>query len=565
VPAPSVTILRPSETGNGQHLRQLRAYYEGTHHDHHTNTWEGAAREPGLSYLQERMMPSGFVPVNSIPYGRRRPNVQAAVVRQVVNRFTEMLLGEGRTPEVLTPADARTQEWLRSFYEVSLLWDVLQEARDVAGSCSASAVVLGVHEGVPWSEVLMPYDLYVESWADGPGWVPEVVVEQRLIERQVVKEGRLVQARVWATRAWTVTDAITYAEVPEDHPLDEPLNVEDERPHGANRCPVVWYQNTRSTGSPFGTADCDGTWHMIDAMDRLWSQLVRASKANVDPTVVVKEEQRHLRRGSSEIVKGQVIQLSPTGSAEYMEMAGTGVEIGRKVLKDLRDEILETAECVIPDPEMAGAYRSVDAMMMVWRSMESKAGRLRVPLGGVICQLSAIAISLGAKGLVKLPPRVREPDKKVDGATPELEELEVGTGLQAASSVFLLGGGLLRLDWPPYWPPTPEQIGQLAVAMKGAVGDKPVLSRQSGVEVMAKYMGLDPEVEQERLDEDDAAEEKRLADAILANTPPGLQENALDPPPAPEEHQFGAGGRKPNPKGEEVEDEGPPTDESVDT
>lgn len=552
MPAPNVTILRPAETAYGKQLRQLRAYYEGTHHDHQPATWEGAAREPGLSYLQERMQPSGFVPVNSIPYGRRRPSVQGAVVRQVVNRFTEMLLGEGRAPEVLTPADARTQEWLRSFFEIALLWDVLQEARDLAGSCGAAAVVLGVHEGVPWSEVLSPCDLYVETWADGPGWIPEVVVEQRLIERQVVKDGRLVTARMWATRAWTTEIAVTYAEVPEDHPLDEPLPVEDEHPHGANRCPVVWYQNTRCTASPFGAPDCDGTWHLVDAMDRLWSQIVRAARANVDPTVVVKEDQRHLRRGSSDIVKGQVIQLSQQGEAKYMEMQGTGVETGRKVLLDLRNEVLETAECVIPDPEMAGAYRSVDAMMMVWRSMESKAGRLRVPLGGTVCQIAAIAVSLGAAGLVKLPPRVKETDKKSDKVAAELEDLEVGEGLRAADSVFLAGGGLLRLDWPPYWPPTPEQIGQLAVALKGAVGDKPVLSRESGVEVMAKYMGLDPEVEQERLDEDDAEEEKRMQDAIKANTPPGLQENALDPDAPP-----GA-------PGQEVQQQKPPTDPSVD-
>jgi hypothetical protein len=494
-------VLNLHKTSRYRVLRHHMSFYQGSQHDHLARRWDGGYRDPGVGYLHERLRPQGFVPVQSIPYGIRKPDTGIPLARQITNRFTEILLGQGRQPAIYVPADLKTARYLSAVFREALMWDVLTEARDIAGSCGSAAIVPAVIDGVPTAEVLHPSDLHVMEWKDAAGWVPEAVVEQRLIDKLVPDDdGKLETRKFWRTRKWDETHSTIYKDVPEKH--DGIIPVDDEVEHHAGRCPVIWHQNTRSTKSPDGMPDCDGVWHLLDQLDRLVSQTTRASRANADPTLHIKESERYARRGKT-VKKGSVITTSSEGDAKYLEIAGTSIRTGMDLIEIIKQEILQTAECIVVDPTTAGSYKSGEALQLLWRSMEAKANRLRVTIESSMKTLCRVWISMGkelgvanledenpGEGIL-LPPYIHQPDTpelpdEMDENDAEIEPQEVGTG---AHVVF---------RWPPYWSPTPKQINDLGLAMQAA-RTSGVLSTESRIGIMANYVGLDPQEEEQRI------------------------------------------------------------------
>ena len=68
-------------------------YFDCSQHDHIAVSWGGVPRDPGVSYLHERLSPQGFVPVNTVPPSQRKPDSALPFGRQITSRFSEMLLG----------------------------------------------------------------------------------------------------------------------------------------------------------------------------------------------------------------------------------------------------------------------------------------------------------------------------------------------------------------------------------------------------------------------------------------------------------------------------------------
>lgn len=509
-----VTVMKLQDTPRGTELRNRRAFFECTHHDHHSARWDGSHRDPGVGYMHERLRPQGFVPTNSISHGMRKPDTHVPLGRQVVSRFTEMLLGEGRYPTLSVPHSESTETYLRTVFQESVLWDVLMEASDVAGSCGSAAVVVHIVQGAPTAEVLYPEDLYCVEWEEGLHWQPRDIIEQRLVDRQVLDEesGKVLDKKYWVTRRWTDEEVISYEDVEEvvGSSAKDFLKIVDRVKHGAGKCPVVWYQRTRNTRAPEGRSDYDGAEHLIDQLDRIMSQTVKGTRANVDPTLVLKEDQRHLQRNP--VIRkgaGNIIPVSPQGDAKYLEMSGQSIKMGLDVSERLYHQICETVECVIVDAANAGAYRSGEAMQMLWRSMESKTNRLRVPLVQVIARLGSLWASMGIVHGVNVT--AEGSDGEVQGirlqalADPEHKDVAAG----------IVKNPYVTISWPPYWNPTPQQEQAKAVALTAAVtGD--LLSPQTGLEEFAAFIGIDPTREAERVQEA-ADETKSSVEALLAD------------------------------------------------
>ncbi len=503
----TVEVFNLHETARAKTLKMCETFYTGTHHDHLAHGWDGSSRDPGVGYLHERLRPQGFVPVSSIPYGVRKPDTHVPLGRQITNRFSELLLGSGRQPAMYVAADLNTERYLNAVFKESMMWDVLLEARDVAGACGSCAVVPAVVDGRPTAEVLCPYDLYVVKWKNVPGWEPVEVVEQRMVTRLVKNEdtGKIEPQKYWRTRLWTEEHMIMYDDVPEDWEGPIPYAPENKVLHHSGRCPVVWYQLIRNTKGPDAPADCDGVWHLLDQLDRLESQIYKAARANVDPTLHVKEEMS-ARRKMGTIQKGSngsALITSPTGDAKYIEMEGTSITVGMDLARQIEFEILKTTECVIIDPEQTGQnrYQSGEAIRLQWRSMEAKANRYRVTIEQVIRELSRIFLTLGRTlGIanledpkpgegIGLPPVVRQPDipedpDQVDRNNAIVEPQNVGTGAH------------VEYRWPDYWDPTPTGVRETAEAMRMATD---VLSQDTRTAAVAKAVGVDPQEERARM------------------------------------------------------------------
>ncbi|PCJ22415.1 MAG: hypothetical protein COA94_09110, partial [Rickettsiales bacterium] len=541
----NVRVMGIRSTARARRLMQCRAFYVGSHHDHLSRRWDGSARDPGVGYLHERLKPQGFVPVQSIPYGQRKPDTGMPLARQIINRFSEMLLGQGRAPGLSIPADVDTERYLEAVFSEAMCWDVLMEARDVTGSCGSAAIVPSVVNGVPTAEVLMPFDIHVYRWKNGASWEPLEVVEQRLVDRVVPdpETGKLDVQQYWRTRMWTETHTVTFDDVPQNWPPEDPIPYRPENrvEHHAGRCPVVWYQNTRSSKSPDGAADCDGVWHLIDQTDRIMSQVYKAARANVDPMLHIKEEER-LKKKIGAVTKGGLVMTSAAGDAKYVEMEGTSISVGLEVVRTLRQEVLQTAECIIVDPASAGAYKTGEALQLLWRAMEAKTNRLRVMLTQTIRELSRIWLSLGrAVGVanledakpgngILLPPVVELVEQTTEEIvagerpTPNLTTQSVGTGAH------------ITFKWPPYWNPTAKQVNEMALAM-GAAKNASLLSSSTRVTEMAKLLGIDPgdefvKVKREQLEAQQKAEDDFEKEVDRMETQ-GTAAAAVLPPPLP--------------------------------
>jgi hypothetical protein len=503
------------QTARAKALCARHMFYCGRQHTHQTAEWDGSSRDPGVGYLQERLAPQGFVPTNAaagIPWGLRRPNAPASLHRQIVNRFSDMLMGRQGRPTLAVPSDPNTEAYLIAVMKESGSWATLHNARSEKGARGSAAVVVSVIDGESQSEVLLPENLWIPEWEPGARWIPKHVFEQKMVlkEERDEETGKIEAEPYWQTRYWDDTVAIRYEDVPlkwnKEDPL-RPIPEESSVEHQAGRCPVVWLQNTRNTESPEGDEDYVGTYQSSDRLDVVRSFAVRGTIANTDPTLHVSDEDRRLKRGKTYGKgHGAVIETTPAGSAEFIESSGDGVRNAWETAGNLRHDILQTAQCVIMDPETMSGYKSGEALGWLWKSMEHRADVLRVPLESEVAQIAQLWITIGAAvgvtsietpdetGII-LPPRKVEGETVTKGEATKLEAHTVGKGKY------------VEVIWGEYHRPTASQLEQLATALTTANGVGKVISRQTATGIMANALNLDStEAELLRIEEEDKQE-----------------------------------------------------------
>ena len=558
-------------------LDAYQSFCEGTHHDHLQIGWDGNPRTASLPYMFERLASMGAkgwttAAAQDIAAAAKRPDAAAPIAAQIVGRFTEMLLGAHRRPSLLVNSDDKTQAFLDAVFSAGGVWESLTAARDCAGSCGAAVIVCGVRGGKPYTETLNPKHCWVptDSWAeDGAGrWRPRVLIEQYLAATEYLcpETGKLKTGEAWVTRAWDDRAVYEWPPVPTESARDKdfvwPSPV--EHMHPLSVCPAVWVQNTRNDKTPEGDPDCKGVWQLIDKVDRLWSQVCKATYANVDPSVVVKEKDRARRRGLV-LRRGGAMGVSEDGDISYLEMQGTGVQTALKVIDELEHKIYQTTECVVIRPENAKVYQSGEALQILWRSMESRANRLRSTMETAIRDICEIWIMWAEKvgvgnldkpssgGGLMLPPRrvdapqytVRDELGKPTGKLSDKpsSDTEQPTSTETTWETHEVGEGrYVSMKWPPYWNPTAVQMQTVLTALTAAAGTEPVLSQEACIRHAANYVGSDGDEELARMERERAAKQAR-AEAMIS----------FEPEPEP-----GGGGAAPDPEGSRGESGGVP-------
>jgi hypothetical protein len=543
---PNMLVWHLPSTERAKTLCCRESFFCGTQHTHKPANWSGQSRDPGVGYLAERMKPQGFVSTNSatVPFSQRRPDSPNSLHRQIVTRFSDMLLGEMARPNLAVPADPTTEAYIHAIFDSSDSWATLQQARDIKGRLGSAALAVSVVEGEPATEALSPIHLWVMEWEDKVRWVPRVVVEQKMITKQVRRDpddddppgseawqstdpkSPLETRNFWRTRVWTDTHVINYQDVEEDWDKDDPersIPIEDMAEHRAGRCPVIWMQNTRNLECPEGEEDYIGTYEVSDKLDTIRAFTCRSTIANTDPTLIVKDTPARLRRNPATAKgHGHKISVDVAGDVKLLEASGDPVRTAVELAKILRHDILQTSCTGIMDPETLGTYKSAESIRLMMKPMEARCGRLRVPLTCEIQQLCEIWIDLGTNwGVVSiedrdsdqssdggqqpiiLPPRViieenddedYELDENGNPPAPErnetvLEPHEVGEGRW------------VDVQWGPYLRPTPTELLAASQALTTSNGQKPLLSQETCTSVMTGFLGAgSPEDERERME-----------------------------------------------------------------
>lgn len=548
-------VLHLDESPRARSLTCLGRYYDQRHNDHLEYEFDGRQREPGASYMELRQRGLGMVPArqDSIPFGARRPDCPTSITGYVVDTYTALLLGEGRQPSLRVVGDDLSSELLEAALDYCDGWDALAEARTIAGSEGAAAIVPDVIEGELCLRALRPEHLYVE-WSNARDWVPRIVIEQKRVSIETLDEetGHVGTATVWRTRAWDSQFAYIYKDIidrPETQPAEGPAQrqeadddvielAQEPIPHGADRCPVIWLQNTRSSDDPIGKTDCEGVYEQIDKLDRLLSMIVRGVCANNDPTLLVKDKMHMLKLWPTRAKGyGNKIEVSEAGDARLIEITGKTFETSWLTAEKLIRHIELRTGVIAMDPEQAATAISGVALQLLWRTQDSRVSARRKPLGRAIMQLCRVLLSmfkqLGIKAIgsdgkgIELPPRETKQEGK---DKPVLEQHKPGPG------------GAIVLNWPAHHAPTPTDLQTTAQALSVAAGGRQVLSQQSAVGVMVNVAQTDTDVatELERIRAEERAKADSFKDSMTADADAELtklEDEAAEPADGPIQEQ----------------------------
>lgn len=547
------------ESQRYRELDRRQSYYECAQHDWKKSDFEGHMIQPGPP-LSQPMLSSEQSPYY-VPLRERRPSQPYRLARLIVNSFTTLLFSHDRWPELLVPGDADAQDFLREVVRVTNLRTAMIRARNVGGSVGTVCLSWRWWKGKPRVQVHNGKNVFVREWEDREELIPKVVSELWLTQKEVWDPAKrmTVPKWYWWRRDWT-PDADVYYELAEDVRGQEPdWRVKAYYPHNDGFAHLVWIPNLPDTGSdtPDGVPDYEGLYENFDALDMTGSVLTRGTTLNLDPTLILKMdpdllERQVIRKGSD-----NSIAVGESGDAHYMELGGSSVTAGLALFEKMRSMILEVAQCVVADPNQAAAQgTSSVALKVIYEPMTSKADMLRTQYGdlgilrlldqilrsarrvtattayGVATRLEAEAPE-GAEPpvekVIDLDPRVVQQPKvdPVTGeATDETEEVEVprtpGTR------------GTPQLVFGQYFTPTSSDRQQEVTVITTATGGS-VLSEETGSQLTAKLLGVDPRAEWQKL----STQRKAQADIEGGMTPPIGNDD--EPPVAPEEPEPSLG------------------------
>jgi hypothetical protein len=381
-------IYNLPETEEAQIFEASYKFVEGRQHDHLTCLWDGQTREvENANYLRERYYPRGFQPVDPGSPLARKPELTTPMASTIVLRNTGLLLGTD--PRIEMVVDEDSQALMRTIYSYGGLKNPFAHARNMAGGGGAAVLIPGIIGGRPNLTIGRPSEFRVLKWSDTEPWQPARIIQQVLVPRVVRdRSGKRSVKQFWQTTEWNQAERLTYKLVPEDCDEDTELVLDPAVPaikHGvAGRCPVTWYKNSESNWL-YGMTDFAGLEPRFDATDRLGTHLYTAIGKNCDPTVYQADDEgtrrRHLisKRG-----RGVIAQLSEKGKLGALEIAGTSLETTYKFWRSLMDDTYATADCVRVTPDTAGAFRTGEAIRLLWRSSEVRVGWLWSPLADAI-------------------------------------------------------------------------------------------------------------------------------------------------------------------------------------
>lgn len=517
-----------SESQRAKELAYRERFYRAQHHDQKTYDFNGRVIRPGTPSMQP-LLSGGTTPSFYVPLDQRRPSSPYRLPRVIVSRFTGLVFGYGRWPKIRVVGDPDTEDMAEALAEAAQLRAVFVRARNMGGSCGTVGLSWKFVEGKPFAKPHSGKYLWVQEWEDRDQLAPAHVIEIYKTSRDEFdpKARAVVSRQYWHRRDWTTEADVAFVETPCDEEERWTIDEEETFVHGDGFAHFVWIQNHPSDDDAEidGQPDYADLYENFNHVDILNSAVGRGTTLNVDPTLVLKLDPT----GKSSVRKGsdQALWVGETGDAKYLELQGTSIEVGNKVLDRERGQALEVAQCVTPDPDtLAAAGTSRVALELIYEPMLTQGDVLRVQYGdrGILVLLAQmlksarrqlegasaeevdddaaneVEIDVGDDGAeaeddevaayaLDLPKRVVTEDMLDDHGEPtgEVKTTYVDRKLGA--------GGTLQLVWPPYFRPTPTDKQASITTLNMAAVGKPLISQKSAVEISSELFELDPDEE----------------------------------------------------------------------
>lgn len=501
---PRIALTDVTDGARFGKLDEYEQHFRLTQDDGKIYDWNGYFRGFGPS--------AAIKPGWYIPLSMRRPSSFLPLAKFIVGRLTAMTLGVDSEPVITCEGDEDAEAYVRELAGVSQLFVRGVEARDLGGACGSVAVSYGFVEGRPRVEVHNPKHCRVLSWEDrselrvGSFLKTYAYIEERLDE----ETGRPIEERYFYARFVDATRDLVWEKIPEDRAKDphwstlEPPDREATVVGGV--CPVVWIQNHPHTSSaappraPYdGPSDYEGMCDDIGQAHRLKSATTKGTIANVDPTLVIREDSS---KNKGSVQKGSGAAIYAAGGADYLSLPGDAMDAAEKRLASIRADVLDAAGVVAPPTEdVSGAAKSAAALRIIFAPQTAVCSVLRASYGEGFQRVLVGMLKMARA----LPPDTIElPDRFERLEAEEPEEGEERGEAQIVKINLVPGESeQVRLIWPPFFSPTWTDKQLAVMAAKEASGGKAVIQHRTAVRAVAQLFGVeDPEAEYEAIEED---------------------------------------------------------------
>lgn len=505
-------------------LDRRGAYYNCSVHDWKTFDFDGRLIQQGNPLLGQPLLASQ--PADwYVPLRMRRPSAPYRLPRAIVDAFTNLIFGYQRWPSIGAPGDPETESFVRAVVDATRLRTLMIRARSVGGSTGTVGLSWRISNGVPRIRVHSPKHLYVQAWADRELLVPSHVIEIYKFPRDEWDHERRQFMRnwYWFRHDWTPLADVAFQEVKADL-AEEPQWIIDEEntyKHDDGFAHFVWIQNLPTDTEDFdGVPDYEGLYENFESLDLLNSVMVRGTTLNLDPTLILKLDPAIVQMGGVKKGSDNSLVVGQSGDAHYMELQGSSGQVGATLLQKMRENALEVAQCVIPDPNQIGAAgTSSVALKVIYAPMLGKADVLREQyeqgmrdllsqiLRSARRQMDAAVTFVREDGVeeeieayIDLPPRIVH-EEVLD------EETGEPTGETRERLVPLRPGDRddLTFDWGDYFLPTPSDQQQTASTLNTLVTAK-LVSQESGADLAARVVRIDPRADWRRIQGEKEAE-----------------------------------------------------------
>lgn len=494
-------------------LTRRHSYFLSTNHDHKTYDFEGRLIPPGPQFAQPLLSTAGLA--HYVPLKSRRPSSPYRLARVIVNSFTALLFGHGRWPTIRVHGDPDTEQFARALAKEAKLRTVMIRARTIGGSVGTVGLSWRFFEAKPRVAVHNGKYLHVNEWHDREALIPAHVTEVYLTARTEWDDRKKKEVRkwFWYRRDWTKNADIVFeeAEYVQNEEPNWQINEDESVIHNDDVCHFVWIQNLPEDDetSIDGQPDYAELYEELEEIDVIKSVVTRGAKLNLDPTLVLQMDPEYVQAAGIKKGSDNALIVGQEGNASYMELAGTSISAGVELFAKMRDGILETAQCVIPDPnELGGSGTSSTALKVIHAPMLSKCELLREQYGEAIRRLLQQMIDIGRERLTPVTTAVLddetgeplfddetgeplfediEPYLSLDPVMTTERRIDEATGEEVVEQHEFDPvpgrGGSIELDWGDYFAPTPEdrfkEVQTLQLATAGNIMSKESASEET--------------------------------------------------------------------------------------
>lgn len=512
------------ESERFKEMDRWQSYADCTQHDTKRYDFDGRVMKMGAATSQALLSEKARY---YVPMKIRRPSTPYRIIMRVRNAFTNLVFGEGRFPDFPVKGDDDAQDFLEALIEATALPLKAILLRNLGGAVGTAGMSWCYNNGEPMVDVHNGKNLHVQEWSDRTRLIPKHVTEVYRYKKDVWDEQKKAMIRElwWYRRDWTETADVMFTEQKAQGSKEPSWVVDEEKTvvHNDGFCHFVWVQNIPNGERVDGLPDALGVWEQSDSLDIMWSVLVRGGIANLDPTLKLKMDPEVV--SDAYISKGSdhAICTGRDGDASYLELGGSSITAGLSLVGALKNQILETVECVIPDPDkVAAAGTSSVALKMVFATMLGKCEVLREQYGKalreILRQMLIVAqrhwtapvvearqdeegneYEIEVQEVVNLPPRVEE-EPVLDAMGNPTGEVELRIEPQNPGSATQL-----ECSWGPYFNPTSDDQQKVCTTLATATGGKAFVGRKSAVAIAAAVFSRDPAKMEAELDSDDKA------------------------------------------------------------